>query len=355
LGSLAGAALAFGQGDGWRTFEVTTRVEIQARPGITRAWLPLAFGGGSTFQRVIKQSWKGNAATLRAIRDERIGAGVLYAEWPAGEARPEAELTLTLATRDRAVNWSDRAMRGEPAAALARYLRPTRLLPLDGIVRETALQITKAERDDVARARAIYEWIVENTVRDPAVRGCGVGDIRAMLETRNLRGKCADLNGLFVGLARAVGIPARDLYGLRVGPSRMFASLGTSGDVTTAQHCRAEFHSTRHGWIPVDPADVRKVILDEKPGLSLASADVQYARRQFFGTWEMNWIAFNDAHDVQLPNATGPALPFFMYPHAETGGRRLDSLDPQSFRYRITAREVGSESTGRSGDRGGRV
>jgi transglutaminase-like putative cysteine protease len=340
LGSLAGAALSFGQDDRWRTFEVTTLVEIQSPSGITRAWLPLAFGAGSTFQRVIKQSWKGNAATLRAIRDERIGAGVLYAEWPAAEARPEAELTLTLATRDRVVNWSDRNMRGEPAASLARYLRPTRLLPLDGIVRDTALKITRAERDDVARARAIYEWIVENATRDPAVRGCGIGDIRAMLETRNLRGKCADLNALFVGLARAVGIPARDLYGLRVAPSRTFASLGKSGDVTTAQHCRAEFHSARHGWIPVDPADVRKVVLEEKPGLTLTSPDVQYARRQLFGTWEMNWIAFNDAHDVQLPHATGPALPFFMYPQAETGGRRLDSLDPPSFRYSITSREV---------------
>ena len=121
----------------------------------------------------------------------------------------------------------------------------------------------------------------------------------------------------------------------------MFPSLGRAGgDVTTAQHCRAEFYSSRHGWVPVDPADVRKILLEEKPPLTLATPDVQYARRRLFGSWEMNWIAFNDAHDVKLPNSLGAQLPFFMYPQAETGGRRRDSLDPPSFSYKITAREI---------------
>jgi transglutaminase-like putative cysteine protease len=325
--------------DGWRTFEVTTRVAVQAPADLTRVWIPLASARGGDYQRVVTQRWKGNAAVLRAVRDQQTGVGSLFAEW-TGEARPEVDLTLTVATRDRATDWSNRGVRGESAASLAQYLRPTKLMPLDGIVRETAVRLTGAETTDVGKARAIYEWIVENTARDPAVRGCGLGDIRTMLETRNLRGKCADLNALFVGLARAVGIPARDIYGLRVAPSRRFASLGKADNVTTAQHCRAEFHSARHGWIPVDPADVRKVILEEKQGLDLSSPDVQYARRLLFGSWEMNWIAFNHARDVRLPQASAPPLPFFMYPHGEAAGRRLDSLDPQAFRYQITAREI---------------
>ena len=32
-------------------------------------------------------------------------------------------------------------------------------------------------------------------------------------------GKCADLNALYVGLARSVGLPARDVYGLRIAKS----------------------------------------------------------------------------------------------------------------------------------------
>jgi transglutaminase-like putative cysteine protease len=250
-------------------------------------------------------------------------------------------LTLQVATRDRVVNWRDRTMRGAPAASLRRYLQPTQLIPVDGIVRETAQRITRGETDDVAKARAIYEWIVEHTAGDPCVQGCGLGNVRGMLTTGNVRGQCAGLNTLFVGLVRSIGIPARDVYGIRVAASRTFRSLGRNGDITGAQHCRAEFHSVRHGWIPVDPTDVRRVVLEEKPGLDLQSPDVQYARRLLFGSWEGNWIAFNDAHDLPLPHSTGRIVPFFMYPQAEIADTRLDSLDPSAFRYRIVAREVG--------------
>src|SRR5207248_168031 len=121
--------------------------------------------------------------------------------------------------------------------------------------------VTRSVKAD--KARALYEWIVENTFRDPKVRGCGLGDIKTMLDTRYFGGKCADLNALFVGLARAVKIPARDVYGARCADSAEFKSLGKSGDISKAQHCRAEFYLNGYGWVPVDPADVRKVILEE--------------------------------------------------------------------------------------------
>jgi len=337
VASLATPAMSRSSSGGWRTFDITTRVEVQTPAGLTRAWLPLPVADAS-YQRVLKQRWTGNATALRAIRVDTLHGDLLFAEWPAAETRPQVELSLEMATLDRAVDWGA-TVRTASTESLRRYLQPTRLLPLDCIVRAAAQRITRNLSDDESKARALYDWIVENTVRDPGVRGCGLGDIRGMLESGSLRGKCADLNALFVGLARAAGIPARDVYGLRIAPSRRFKSLGRSGDVTTAQHCRAEFHSARRGWVPADPADVRKVILEEAPGLDLESPDVQHARRRLFGSWEANWIAFNDAHDVRLPYSTGPQLPFFMYPQAETGGRRLDCLEPPAFRYQITATE----------------
>ncbi len=51
-------------------------------------------------------------------------------------------------------------------------------------------------------------------------------------------------------------------------------------------------------------------------------------------------MPYNVAHDVPLPGSSGPALPFLMYPQGEVSGRRLDCLDPDGFRYRITAREL---------------
>jgi len=125
-----------------------------------------------------------------------------------------------------------------------------------------------------------------------------------------------------------------------VADSAEFKSLGKSGDVSKAQHCRAEFYAPEQGWVPVDPADVRKVILEEKGGLPPDDPIVQRARAKLFGSWEMNYLVFNYAHDVSLPHAAQGPLGFLMYPQAETGAGRKDCLDPEAFRYKITAREL---------------
>jgi transglutaminase-like putative cysteine protease len=252
------------------------------------------------------------------------------------------EVVSRFSTRDRNVDLSKplaSAVKESPAV-LKTYTAPTKLMPVDGIVLETSREIVKGAGTDLEKARAIYEWIVENTFRDPKVRGCGIGDIRGMLETKNLGGKCADLNALFVGLARAAGVPARDLYGVRAADSREFKSLGKSGDITKAQHCRAEFYVQSHGWVPVDPADVRKVVLEEKPGLTLDDPIARRARAKLFGQWEMNYLSYNFAHDVKLPGSTGDPVAFLMYPQAETAEGRKDPLEPAAFKYEIVSKEV---------------
>jgi len=327
---------------GWRTFEVTTRLEILDPSGVTRAWVPLPLMADTDYQKRLGDTWDGNASAPRVWRDPRYDAGVLSAEWPSAVKAPQLQVVSRFRTLDRAVDvTAHRAHAREKARSLAQYLEPTKLLPTDGIVAQTAREITQGKATRLDKARAIYEWIVENTFRDPKVRGCGTGDIKTMLETRYLGGKCADLNALFVGLARSAGIPAREIFGLRVAESKEFKSLGRAGDVTKAQHCRAEFHDEGLGWVPVDPADVRKVVLEEPPtGRTLDDPVVQKARRKLFGAWEMNYVAYNHAHDLALPGASGPPLPFLMYPQCETAGARKDSLDPVTFKYEITSREV---------------
>jgi len=54
---------------------------------------------------------------------------------------------------------------------------------------------------------------------------------------------------------------------------------------------------------------------------------VKVARARLFGSWEMNWMAYNYAQDVTLPGSSGPPVRFLMYPQAETAEGRLDSLD----------------------------
>jgi len=330
----------------WRTYEVTTGVEILKPQGVSRAWLPVPTIDDTEWQKVIGNSWSGNAAKAQVLNDGKYGVGMLYAEWRAGEQQPVLELTHRFATRDRAVDLSKPNPKAErlSAAEHAFYTAPTELIPTDGIVKRTALEVISRARTDVDKARAIYEWTVENTYRDPKTRGCGWGDIKAMLESGNLGGKCGDLNAIFVGLARAVGVPARDIYGVRVAPSAHgYRSLGANAEnISRGQHCRAEFFAQGHGWVPVDPADVRKVILEEPPGnLPLNHERVAAARKRLFGSWEMNWLAFNMGHDLVLPHSSGgPKLPYLMYPNGESGGERLDQLEPDTFKYTIRWREL---------------
>jgi transglutaminase-like putative cysteine protease len=111
--------------------------------------------------------------------------------------------------------------------------------------------------------------------------------------------------------------------------------------VTKSQHCRAEVYLGGYGWVPVDPADVRKVMLEEPPGnRPLDDEMVKMARKRLFGSWEMNWIGFNFAHDVALPGSNGAPIGFLMYPRAETSDGPIDSLDPDNFKYEITSKEI---------------
>ncbi len=327
----------------WRTFEVVARIEVLKPSGTTRIWVPTPLITATPFQKTAANTFECEGGTAKILEQRTEALGIIAAEFPAG-AKPILTLRSRAATRNWAVDLAspDKA-REMNASQLSEFLAPTKLLPLDGIVKQKATEITTGARTDVDKARVIYEWVVENTYRNPKTHGCGTGDIRFMLESGDLGGKCADLNALFVGLARAAGLPARDVYGIRVAPSEMgYKSLGTSSsNVTKAQHCRAEVYLTDYGWVPVDPADVRKVMLEEAPGnRTLDDEMVRKARIRLFGSWEMNWMAYNFAQDVALPGSSGLPLRFLMYPQAETAEGRLDSLDPDGFRYEITSREI---------------
>jgi transglutaminase-like putative cysteine protease len=327
----------------WRIFEVTTRVEVQKPVGVTRVWIPTPLTQDTPYQKALGNTFQAEGGTAGYATDPEYGAGIVWAEWPEG-VRPVLVTTSRFGTRDIAVDLSKPGTaKPENPAVLALFTHATEYIPTDGIVKETSDAIVKGKRGDLEKARAIYEWIVENTFRDPKTRGCGTGDIKFLLENKLHGGKCADLNALFVALARSQGIPARDVYGVRVAGSNLgYKSLGREGgDITNAQHCRAEFYLAGHGWVPVDPADVRKVMLEETGGKTIDDPMTVAARKRLFGSWEMNWLGYNYAADVALPGASKGKVVFFMYPQSETAEGRLDSLDPKNFKYEMTAKEIG--------------
>ncbi len=328
----------------WRTFEVTTSVEVADVKGATRLWLPVP-DLDTPWQQTIDTTWTGNASQARLASDAKKGVRLFAAEFAPAVTQPVVAVTSRVRTRNRVVEWHQAGSAKEDPAVLRAALEPTEWLPLDGIVADTARKVTAGAKTDVDKVRAIYDWEVANAHREPKTRGCGTGDIKAMLETGNLGGKCADLNALFVGLARASGVPARDVYGLRLAPSAFpYKELGAnSAALKGAQHCRAEVFLKAHGWVAMDPADVLKVMRQEtaewiKDVRHPVAAPVNAA---LFGRWEGNWVGFNTGHDLTLPgSAAKGTLPFLMYPNGENDSGRFDELAPDAFKYSISAREI---------------
>ena len=243
------------------------------------------------------------------------GAEMLRVEWAADQQSPLIEVTAQVQTQDRSVVPGQGSAPPLSDAERKLNLAATDLLPTDGLVKETAEEHRQGQDRATSprRARSTTGWS-RTPSAIPRRWAAASATSLTMIKTGNLNGKCADLNALYVGLARSVGLPARDVYGIRVVPSQFgFKALGAgSENVTKAQHCRAEVWLPGSGWTPVDPADVRKVVLEEPPGnLAMTDPKVVAARKALFGAWEGNWVAFNDAHDVKLPgsNEAGHRLP----------------------------------------------
>lgn len=320
----------------WRTYEITTTVNLK-NSGFSRLWLPLPLNQDTLFQRTLGHGWESNAgqSSMRRLPDGDLET--FYSEWRDG-TDGKLQLRTQVTTADRHFDVTKRTVAPEREDILRRNLQASHLIPNDGLAYQLGERILGRIKDPVAQAKAIYDWVVDNAIYDPSLPGCGSGDVRRQLVRGQYGGRSADINGLFVAICRAIGIPARCVYGLRVGPSRLFRSLGlTSDDATRGQHVRAEFYIPGYGWIPVDPSDVRRAIALE--GLSDRDSRLQSLRRVLFGVWEMNWIAYNVGTDVTLPGKHLP-MPFLLLPQLEAGSMRYDGSNSSLIQYTISARRI---------------
>ena len=322
----------------WRTYDIRSTIVLRNPQGNARVWLPLVQYRDTPWERSLGHHWQGNFETAGIYRDPVADMEVFYADWPAGVAEPRLELVSQIATQDRHFDITRRGAIAERTEILRRCLQATTLVPNDGIVRQTAERAIGRIKDPLAQGKAIYDWVVENTTYDPQMPATAHPHIGAWLESGRLAGRSTEISLLFVGLCRAIGIPARPVFGLRMDGSRLFSSLGATGNLNAAQHCRAEFYSPGYGWVPVNPSDVRKAIQSE--GLSSSDPKVTVLRKLLFGFWEMNWASFNAAQDVILRGSTGNALPFLIRPVLETAGGRFDDPSSGRFAYNVFAQRV---------------
>lgn len=293
-----------------------------------KLWVPYPLSDRD--QTISNVSISGDYAESAVYSDQTYSTPMLYARWDKGTA--SRKLTLTFHAVRQEVMRRDFPVK-EAAwdpADYAFYLAPTSLGPIDGQVKKLADQITQGKTTVQTKAKAIYDWICENMYRDPNTNGCGPGNVCLLLSKPG--GKCTDIHSVFVALCRAAGVPAREVFGIRQGKK-------AEQDITKWQHCWAEFYLPGYDWVPVDPADVRKMMLKQK--LELGDAKTKHYREYFWGGWDQYRVKLAVGRDLVLnPPQHGDPINTFGYPYAQIGDKTLDWLDPKTFKYSFTFRQI---------------
>lgn len=341
--------------DGRRRFTLTQIYRVKApegSSGVVKLWIPIP--EETHFQNLRKLTFNGNYQDAYITTNNSYGVKTLFARWPDSDEKMEMIVEMVIETLD----WEpkkngDLKTYRTPEKInypidVERYLLATPHMPITGIVKKTADKIISTETEPLKKAYLIYNWVSANMFRDNSVIGCGTGDVATILESGKFGGKCTDINSVFVALCRAVGIPAREMFGVRLGKSiklnkyskTAFGSADAEGlsNVSGGQHCRAMFYLAGYGWLPADPADVTKMRLTEKKEYSDVS--VQAVNDYLFGNWEMNWVGFNNGRDFDLsPNAEQTPINNFGYPYAEVDGDPVNYYEPKVFTYDYQSKE----------------
>ena len=85
--------------DRWRTFEVTTRVEVLKPSGTTRIWVPAALITETPFQKTIANTFNAEGGTAKLLESKTDALGIIAGEFPAG-VRPVLTVTSRIATKN---------------------------------------------------------------------------------------------------------------------------------------------------------------------------------------------------------------------------------------------------------------
>lgn len=281
------------------SFEYQTGVPAQAAGHHFQLWVPIPHD--DEYQKIT--DLKIDASAPYKISTDELGNRILSIE---SEKRPSVTVKFDCVRKEHLRPASAMGSKDLTAAERAKWLAPDRLVPLDDKIRAWAREVVTAAgaHTDLEMARAIYDHVVATVKYDKTGKGWGRGDIYYACDAR--RGNCTDFHAIFIGYARAMGIPARFSIGF---PMPVERGQGT----IAGYHCWAEFYAKGIGWIPIDASEAAK-----NPSM----------REYFFGTHDENRVEFSRGRDLLLtPRQTGDPLNYFVYPYAEADGKAVADLD----------------------------
>jgi len=279
-------------------FEFAYRVTLPEIKGEARLWLPLA--KTDAFQTVAEENidipikWE-------KIRDHEYGNDICVLYPRPIDSGKTIELRYRVVRKEK----SSYPANGEDTA---RFLRPEKLVPTNEPFKTLAEQATAGKKDDLGRAKALYDHVLGRMRYDKSGIGWGRGDAIYACDART--GNCSDFHAYFIALARSIGIPARFAVGATIPADKNAGAI-------EGYHCWAEFLADGR-WIPVDISEAWK-----NPAL----ADY------YFGHNPANRFELTKGRDliVNPAPASGP-INFLAYPLLEVDGKALQPETSFAFR-----------------------
>jgi len=291
-------------GDGTqRTFEMKYRVTLGDVPGPADVWIPVP--QTKDHQTIVGLSVD-TEVDFSFVTDAEYGNRFVFLEFNKGGGDVVVSFIVERKVCQKPEGGDANPLSDEDRL---RYLSPSRMVTTDGIVRAEAQRIAGDATSTFAKARRLYNHIVDTVRYDKSGKGWGRGDAIYACDTRS--GNCTDFHSLFIGEARSIGVPSRFLMGFSVPNEK------SSGEIN-GYHCWAEFHEDGAGWIPLDASEAFKD---------------QSRRDELFGGLDADRVQFTVGRDITLPGMTGEPLNFAIYPYVEVDGKPIDSV-MYSFRYR---------------------
>lgn len=296
-----------------RSFEFHYRVDIPVPPAgshSVRLWIPLPYQS-SVYQSV--SDLRINSPVPYQIRRERRFSD-RYAYFDLNSAQIKQPLRIELVFHVK--RFEDRVpLHTIPSAparteAVDHFLEPDHLIPIDGEIGDLSRRQTQGTNRPLEKARKIYDYVIATMHYDHAGTGWGRGD--AVWACNAKHGNCTDFHSLFIGMARAAGIPARFEIGFPL------PTNAASGAIP-GYHCWAEFWIDGIGWIPIDASEAW-----QDPS----------RKNYFFGALDANRVMFSLGRDLALsPKPAAGSLNYFVYPYAEVDGKLFTELKHEfSFR-----------------------
>ncbi len=291
------------------TFRYAFSVKQVPQDQPLRVWVPLAHSDENQEIRIL--SLRGDLP-LRKTKESVYGNEMLYAE-TASSGKPEYSFSIEydVIRRERTA-FREGERPGEQSSAvavreedLALFLRPNGLVPVTGLPAELAARAVAGRSTALEKARAIYDYVINHMRYDKTGEGWGRGDTLYACAAK--KGNCTDFHSLFLSMARSQGIPARFEIGFPLPEDQRAGQIA-------GYHCWADFYVQGYGWVPVDISEAWKH---------------KGKKDYFFGSHDVNRVQLTVGRDLLLnPRQDGRALNYFIYPHAEVGGREYPEISP---------------------------